>query len=297
MATIASTGDRPTRPPGLPADRPPSSNRYPAYAAYFDFLAQVGKALFFVALSLLAMIGLWWGFIKAFHLNPYFAKTPTAVWRYVTSDKTAAANRSELWHNLGLTVRDAALGYVFGTLAALVTSVLFVLRRGIEQTFMPIAVALRSVPLIAMTPLIALAFGRGLMAVTVIAGIVTYFPSLVNLVQGLRSAPSDAFALMESYNASPWTVMRKVRLPCALPALFASARIAAPGALLGAVLAEWLATGHGLGYLMLESVSSSRFDTLWSSVVLITVLSFTVYAAVGLVETPVLKRFAPAQSR
>jgi ABC-type nitrate/sulfonate/bicarbonate transport system permease component len=280
-----------------PEERAPEDNPYRPWQVYFGFLWQVIKTLFFLAISVLAMIGLWEGFLKLFHLNPYFAKGPGDVWRYVTSDKAAGANRQELWQHLGQTVRDAALGYVAGTVAAVVTAVLFVLSRAVEQTFMPIAVVLRSVPLVAMTPLLALVFGRSLLGVTVIAGIVTYFPSLVNLVQGLRSAPSDAFALMAAYDASPWTVMRKIRLPCAMPSLFASARIAAPGALLGAVLAEWLATGKGLGYLMLQSVSSSRFATLWTSVVIITVLSFTVYAIVGLIETPVLKRFAPAQDR
>ena len=159
---------------------------------------------------------------------------------------------------------------------------------------MPVAVVLRSVPLIAMTPLIALALGRGLVSVTVIAGIVTFFPTLVNVVQGLRSAPHDSILLMRAFDASKLTTLIKVRVPSALPSLFSSARIAAPGALLGAVLAEWLSTGKGLGFLMLEASTESRFDTLWSGVVLITAASVIIYAIVGLIEIPVLKRFGPA---
>ncbi len=192
------------------------------------------------------------------------------------------------------TLRDASLGYVFGTVLAVLAAMAMVTYRTIEAAFMPVAVVLRSVPLIAMTPLIALALGRGLVSVTVIAGIVTFFPTLVNVVQGLRSAPHDSILLMRAFDASKLTTLIKVRVPSALPSLFSSARIAAPGALLGAVLAEWLSTGKGLGFLMLEASTESRFDTLWSGVVLITAASVIIYAIVGLIEIPVLKRFGPA---
>jgi ABC-type nitrate/sulfonate/bicarbonate transport system permease component len=131
-------------------------------------------------------------------------------------------------------------------------------------------------------------------SVTVIAGIVTFFPTLVNVVTGLNSAPQESVLLMRAYNASSWTTLFKLRLPSALPSLFSSARIAAPGAMLGAVLAEWLATGQGLGYLMLEASTTSEFAQLWTGVVLITASSAIIYAVVGLVETPVLRRFGPA---
>lgn len=160
-----------------------------------------------------------------------------------------------------------------------------------ETAFMPIALALRSVPLVAMTPLIALAFGRGLLSVTLIAGIVTFFPTFVNVASGLRSAPGETILLMRAYDATAFETMVKVRVPAGLPSLFSSARIAAPGALLGAVLAEWLATGKGLGYLMLQSSSESNFDMLWAGVVLITVVSAAVYAVVSVIEIPVMRRF------
>ncbi|MBW8076882.1 MAG: ABC transporter permease subunit, partial [Gallionella sp.] len=131
----------------------------------------------------------------------------------------------------------------------------------------------------------------GLISVTVIAGIVTFFPTLVNVVQGLRSAPADSLLLMRAYDASKLTILRKVQVPSALPSLFSAARIAAPGALLGAVLAEWLSTGKGLGFYMLEASTESQYNALWSGVAIITVVSVTIYAIVGVIEIPVLRRF------
>jgi ABC-type nitrate/sulfonate/bicarbonate transport system permease component len=260
------------------------------------FLRRVVRAMVMATVSLAMVVVLWYAVIEVLHLNPFFAKSPLDVWRYVTSDPSAVGNRKELWSNLLVTLRDAGLGFLVGTIVAMAMAVIFVLQRTIEQTFMPVAIALRSIPLIALTPLICLVFGRGLLGVTVISGIVTFFPTLVNSIRGLRSVPSEALDLMHCYGASPVTTLRKVQLPSAIPALFASARIAAPAALLGGILAEWLATGQGLGYLMLEAVIQSRFTTLWTSVVLLTSISLLIYNLVMLFEVPMLARYTPNQS-
>ncbi|HTT88571.1 MAG TPA: ABC transporter permease subunit [Acidimicrobiales bacterium] len=255
---------------------------------------RVARSAGFLALSVAAALVCWVGFIKVFNLNSYFAKTPADVWDYLFQGSSAAADRQQLWAALLTTLRDASLGYAAGTLLAVVAAMAVVSNRTVEAAFMPVAVVLRSVPLVAMTPLIALAFGRGLLSVTVIAGIVTFFPTLVYVVSGLRSPPLESVLLMRAYDASNRATLFKLRLPSALPSLFSSAKIAAPGAMLGAVLAEWLSTGQGLGYLMLEASTTSAFAQLWSGVVLITVVSAVIYAFVGLVEGPVLRRFGPA---
>ncbi len=99
----------------------------------------------------------------------------------------------------------------------------------------------------ALTPLLALIFGRGLLGVTVIVAVVTFFATLVTVSEGLRAAPQLACEVITSLGGSQLAVTRKVRLPYALPSLFASARIAIPGAIAGATLAEWLASGTAPG--------------------------------------------------
>jgi ABC-type nitrate/sulfonate/bicarbonate transport system permease component len=265
-------------------------------------VTRAGRFLVTLAVSSAVVLGLWLLFLRVFDLSPFFAKSPIDVWHYLfggtkVDAAKAAGNRSEILSAVGTTARDAVLGYVFGTVAAVAAALSVVGSRAVERGVMPIAIALRSVPLVAMTPLIALIFGRGLLGVTVIAGIVTFFPTLVNVVAGLRAAPALAVDVVVAYGGTTPTVLRKVALPAALPSLFASARIAVPGALLGAVLAEWLATGKGLGALMLSCTTNSRFDTLWSSVVVITVLSIAVYALIGMVESFVLARMGDPSAR
>jgi ABC-type nitrate/sulfonate/bicarbonate transport system permease component len=251
---------------------------------------RVGRTVGVSALSLGVMCGIWQGAIDVFHLSSFVAKGPVAVYDYLMTGPDGAANRSELLSALGITIRDAALGYVGGTAFAVAVALAVVMRRDVAQTVMPVAIALRSVPLVALVPVLTLVLGQGLESVTVIAGIVTFFPTLVNVAQGLRSAPATAFDLFAAYGASDFEILRKARLPYALPAIFASARIAAPGALLGAILAEWLSTGQGLGDLMVTSSSTANYSMLWAGVVAITTVSILIYNAVSAIERPVVAR-------
>jgi ABC-type nitrate/sulfonate/bicarbonate transport system permease component len=108
--------------------------------------------------------------------------------------------------------------------------------------------------------------------------------------------PAEALDLCRAYGASASDTMRKVQIPSALPSVFASLRIAAPLSLVGALLAEWLATGQGLGYGLLNASAVSDYDGLWARVVVITVFSTALYQLVGIAETMVMRRFGSAPS-
>ncbi len=245
----------------------------------------------FFTLSIATIVLLWYALLRLFHLNSFFAKTPLDVWRYMLTAPNAANNRSELFSGLGITVNDALIGFFIGTAAAVAAAVVMVSLPLIHQAILPIAIVLRSVPIVAMTPLVALIFGRGRVGVTVVVGLVVFFPTLVNVTIGLRAAPKQACDLVTSLGGTRWAVMARVRLFYALPALFASARIAIPAALGGATLAEWLATGKGLGSLLVVSYSNSAFDTLWSAAVLIVAVSVLAYACMSAAEQWVTRRF------
>ncbi|MCJ1703192.1 ABC transporter permease [Rathayibacter sp. VKM Ac-2926] len=245
--------------------------------------------------SIAVVVAVWWGAILAFDLSPYFAKTPLDVLTHLFAAPDAAANRGLILDGLAITLRDAGVGYVIGTALACLVAVGIVLSRWVERTVLPAAVVMRSIPLVAMTPLLALVFGRGLLGVTVIVSLVTFFPTLVSVAAALRAAPVLACDLVVSMGGSTAMVTRKVRLLYALPAIFASARIAVPGAFAGATLAEWLATGEGLGSMLVRDYAASRFSALWSETVVVVAVAVALYALVSVVERPVVRRFAAGQ--
>jgi len=261
-------------------------------------MRMLGRLVSFVV-SVVVLLGAWWLFLVVFHhhITHFVGKRPMDVWHYLTASSKAGApsslpTRGQIYPSSLTTLKDAFVGLVAGTIAALLCAIVFNLQRSVEQSVMPIAMVLRSVPLVAMTPLITTIFGRGLTGVTIIAGIVTFFPTLVNVTLALRAVPQASIDLFRAYGAGPLKTLRKVQLPHALPAIFASLRIAAPLALVGALLAEWLATGHGLGYLMGQAYTLSNYNLLWTCAALVTAASMTLYASISGVENIVLNRFA-----
>ena len=244
-------------------------------------------------LSVIVLLAIWYGFLKIFNVDSFVGKTPRDVWRYMFSAPEAGANRRVIFDALGVTLRDAALGFVVGLIISSLVAISFVVWRPLERIFLPLAMSVRSVPVVAMIPTIALALGgRNLRGVIIIVTIVVFFPTLVLVSHGLRSVRVEAFELMAVYNASPRAVFIKVRLPSALPGFFAAARIAGPGSLVGATLAEWLYSGKGLGALILQSGTTSKYNQLWSASVTLLVIAIGVYGAIGALERIVLSRFA-----
>ena len=191
---------------------------------------------------------------------------------------------------LGRTLLDAGMGFSAGMLAALTAACLFTLFRGVEHALMPLAMLLRSVPLVALAPMIILVFGRQEAAVAAMGGIVVFFPALVTIVFGLRSASPAMLEVVHVYGGSRLDAFRKVAMPSAAPAFFTALRVSIPGALTGALLAEWLATGQGIGYGIVSAVSRARYDQVWAGVVMATLASILLYAVVSAAEAVVKRR-------
>jgi ABC-type nitrate/sulfonate/bicarbonate transport system permease component len=241
-------------------------------------------------------VAAWWAFAKLVE-NPLLAKSPGDVWQFLFSAEEATANRASVIKLMGATLRDAGYGFAGGMVAAVAVAMLFVLFRSVEQALMPIAMLLRSVPLVAMTPIIVLIAGRGGTGVAVIAGIVVFFPALVTIVFGLRSVGAQTKDLVVAYGGTDFTVLRKVAFPTALPAIFAAARISVPGALIGALVAEWLATGQGVGGRIATAPAQFKYTEIWALIAVLTFVSIVLYTVVGLLESFVLARYGPAPGK
>ncbi|GMM96764.1 MAG: ABC transporter permease [Zunongwangia sp.] len=240
--------------------------------------------------TIVAVIVIWVGVLWVFQISPLIAKGPIDVWNYLFEVPAAEANREMIFANLMVTLGDAAIGFIAGLVVATLGATVFQLNKGIEHALMPVAMLLRSVPLVAMAPVIILIFGRDFWTLAVIGGIVVLFPALVNISFGLRSASPQMNDLVDVYGGGAWTKLQKVAMPTSLPAFFAAVRISVPGAITGALLAEWLAVGGGIGGSIAGYVPQAQFSALWTSVVAVTAVSLILYNVVQIVEDVVLAR-------
>lgn len=243
-----------------------------------------------------AVVVLWIGFLRVFDVNPFFAKTPVDVWSALVTGPRAAETRSLVLPALADTVGVTVLGFLAGLIAAMALAVGFVLVPFVERSLLPVAVALRAVPIITTTPVIILALGRGLVATVAIVAVMSFFPTLVNCHAAMRRTPDGILDVLRSYDAGAVARATVAHLPTAVPALLASARIAVPTSLLGATVAEWLATGRGIGNVMIVAANTARYDTLWVCVALLTIVAVLGYWAVSVLERAVLARMSPERA-
>ncbi len=251
----------------------------------------VGRA----ALVFGLVLALWWGVLEAANLSPFFAKRPGDIWAAFRAAPDAGDARATLFGALAETAIYVVPGYLAGLAVGAGLAVLILLMPAATSVAMPLAVALRSVPIVTTAPLLVLALGRGAVGTIALVAVMVFFPTFVSCLHGLRQAPGHILDVFDSYGAGRFRRLVHVHVPAMLPAFFAAARMAVPASVLAVTVVEWLATGRGVGSLMALSASLSDYDILWGSVVVVSLLSVLGYATVGMLERRVLAVYAAEQ--
>ncbi len=187
------------------------------------------------------------------------------------------------------TIIEALLGFTIGNCLAVFLAVLFIHSSIAERGLFPVALCYRSIPFIAITPVLILAMGNGMEPKVVIASMASFFITLVNMMRGLRSVDGEAAELMHSLSASWWQVLWKVRWPASMPFLFASLKLAAGSSFTGAIAAEWIGSRQGLGYLIVLSSYQYKIPTMWATIFTAAFLALAAFMLVALVESRVTR--------
>ncbi len=178
---------------------------------------------------------------------------------------------------------EAAKGYVVANTLAVVLGVAFVQTPLLEKALLRIGVASYCLPIIAIGPILTFVL-HGDAPQAALAGLLVFFPSLVGVVTGLRSADRNSLDLVRACGGGSWAQLTKVRLWAALPNAFSGFQIAAPSAILGAVVGEFLGQqGAGLGIMMIDAEQALNADRTWGIALLCTLTAGAAYLAVGLI--------------
>ncbi len=188
------------------------------------------------------------------------------------------------------TIREALGGLVLGTAAGLIVafvSARWTIARGLV---LPLAVAANAIPIIALAPLVNAWFGLlSPLSKMIMAAILVFFPVMANVTRGLTQVEPSAVELMRSYASSDWTILRKVRIPNALPFFFTAMKIATTLSLIGAIVGEYFGgQTQVLGHLIIETTSSLRYDITWAAILLGALAGITFYLVTVLVERLVI---------
>jgi NitT/TauT family transport system permease protein len=193
-----------------------------------------------------------------------------------------------LLQHLSVTLMEAGVGFLLGTILAIMLAIVSVYNSQLERIIMPFALALRSIPLIALTPVLILIFGLGWQSKVAVATIVVFFPTLVNMIVGLRSVDPRLLELLHVLDANWRQELWRVRLPSSAPSLFAALKIAVPSAILGAAVAEWINANAGIGYLIILATYQFNTPMLYSTMLVTTLVSALAYYIVVRLEVSLL---------
>lgn len=239
-------------------------------------------------LAVVGLIALWQGIVWVFSVPTYIAPGP---WEVLT---TFRDNADTLWNNFWPTFFEAVLGFFFGNLIAIILAVVFVHSRIAERAFFPIAVFINTIPIIAIAPILVLIFGNGYAPKIIIAALICFFPTLVNMVRGLRAVSPATLDLMRVLSASNSEIFWKVRMQSSLPFLFAALKIASTTCVIGAIVAEWIGSNYGLGALIIEATFNFRSPLLYATVFTAALLAVILFSLVSFAESRLIRWKTPA---
>ena len=238
--------------------------------------------------AVIGLLALWELITAGFHVPSYMAPSPVEV---------LAAFHDEgptLWNNFWPTLLEALLGFFFGNVAAVLVAVLFVHSQTAERAFYPVAVFMHTIPIIAIAPILVLLFGNGYTPKIIIAAMICFFPTLVNMVRGLKAVSPAALELMQVLSATKAEIFWKLRLQSSLPFLFAALKIAATTCVIGAIVGEWIGSSFGLGALIIEATYNFRSSLLYATVFVAALLAVLLFSVVSLLEGRVIRWKSPA---
>lgn len=211
-------------------------------------------------------------------IPPFFMPPPEAV------AEALVKNGGTIGYALFATLRNAFVGLAAAFAMAIALAALFTSSRSAARAVLPLVIGLRTAPVLAIAPILIMIFGRGLGTSVAVVVIVSFFPIMVNAMKGFSATPANALELMHMLGANALTTFARVRLPFALPYIFSGLRSAATGAVLAAMLAEWLSGAPGLGSTILDASSFRRSALMWAAVVVSMLAAFTLFFVTERVE-------------
>lgn len=192
-------------------------------------------------------------------IGAFFAQAPTLV------------------ANGAVTLGEAVSGFLIGNMAGLLIAALFIRFRAVQRAVFPLTILMEAIPVVAILPVLILWMGNGMGPKIFIAAFLSFFPMLVNAYRGFSNVDADVEELLHSYSASPEQLFWKVRLPAALPFMFTAFKLSACSSMVSALVAEWLASDRGLGYLIIFYGQGYRVADVWAAATLACLLALGFY--------------------
>lgn len=228
----------------------------------------MAKRIIYPLITLAVLVTVWSGAISLLKIPDYLLPSPMQVVRAMRVGYIEGA----FWPHLLFTMKSVVLGYIVGCTLAIVLGILLAESRTFELFVYPYIIALQSMPKIAIAPLIIVWLGFGIESKIAMVALVCFFPLFINTAMGIKQASPQLIDLMRAFNAPPAMIFRRVKLPAAAGHIFAGLQIAIVLALIGAVVAEFVASTHGLGHIIKAAAVDLHTNVMFAALISLALL-------------------------
>jgi len=235
------------------------------------------------ALFGITLLILWEGMVRGFGINPVLLPAPSVI------AATFATEIPTLWTDFVQTfVKGALTGYIMGCGAAFLIAVAVDRSPFLQAGLLPVGNFVAALPIIGMAPILVMWFGFDWQSKAAVVVVMVFFPMLVNTVEGLQANDRMQRDLMQTYAASYWQELRKLRLPAAMPFIFNGLKISTTLALIGAIVAEFFGSPiKGMGFRISTEVGRLALDMVWAEIAVAALAGSAFYGCVAMIEKAV----------
>jgi NitT/TauT family transport system permease protein len=239
----------------------------------------------------IGLFALWEAGTRAFGVPVFLLPPPSAIVAAMAKHASLLAVAS------GVTTLEIVLGFALSIAVGIPLALMIFLWPPFARAVLPLLISSQAMPKVAVAPLLLVWFGFGLMPKVLIAFLIAFFPVVINTAVGLAAIEPEKIFLARSMGLGGWDTFFKIRLPDALPAIFAGLKISITLAVVGAVVGEFVGGDAGLGYLLMVANGSMDTQLLFAGIVCLTLLGVALYLVVELTERLVIPRHIIADER
>lgn len=230
-------------------------------------------------ITFVTLIVLWETACKVFTIPPYVLPAPSAI-----VDGFSGINAERWFEHVWSTLRVVFMGYFMSIFIAIPIAIMLARSEVLSRAIYPILVVVQSTPVVAVAPIIVVALGVGDLPRVVITCLITFFPIVVSTTTGLMATPPELIELSRSLRAPVLREITQIRLPFAIPYIFSALKISITLAVIGAVVAEFVAADKGLGYFIQFSTSMFQIKEAWAGLFILVFMSLILFQIVNVIQ-------------
>jgi NitT/TauT family transport system permease protein len=219
---------------------------------------------------------LWENLVNILEVDEVVLPTPSRI----GSALFAQLDNPLFWSNFRVTTQEAILGFIAAVIFAIIAGTFISQIKIVDKAFMPYLVGFQAIPKIALAPIFIVWFGYGMTSKVVMAATVAFFPILINIIEGLKSADNDQIRMLRVFGASRFQIFLKVQIPCALPFFFAGLDVGILLAILGAVVGEFLGAQEGVGAMVLLAQYNFEIPTMFALLIVLSLMGIIAHIIV-----------------